>query len=236
MPRVILHGELAEKFNNEYRLDVASPKEAIRALCCLVPNFKNTFADGAYYIYVEENEIINIDESNIDFNSRGDIHIVPEVVGAKKGGLGKVLMGIALIGLAVFTAGAGAGFAVQAFAGIGLSGNAAITATGLAISAMTNAGIALALGGAAQMLAPKVQNNTDAADKQQSYLFNGSDTNIANGSCVPLVYGRVLAAGYPITFDISNEETNNETADTTYNSATGGWKKTIGDQLGIDIP
>jgi hypothetical protein len=40
--------------------------------------------------------------------------------------------------------------------------------------------------------------------------------NIQNGSCVPLIYGEVLAAGFPISVDISDAETNLVTGDSTY--------------------
>jgi predicted phage tail protein len=40
MANVFLHGELADKFNTQYQLNVQSPKEAVRALCVMVPKFK----------------------------------------------------------------------------------------------------------------------------------------------------------------------------------------------------
>jgi predicted phage tail protein len=36
-------------------------------------------------------ETLNIDEDNFHLAINGDIHIIPEIVGAKKAGLGKVL-------------------------------------------------------------------------------------------------------------------------------------------------
>jgi predicted phage tail protein len=223
MANVILHGELAEKFNNQYQLDVQSPKEAVRALCIMVPKFKETFAEGSYYVFVENREQINIDEDNFDLAINGDIHIMPEIVGAKKAGLGKVLAGIALIGLSVVTGGA----AAAAWA-VGAS-TASINALAIvgAISTISmNIGISLMLGGAASLLSPKQNNNASDVDKQQSYLFDGSDINIQNGSCVPLIYGEVLAAGFPISVDISDAETNLVTGDTTYDTSIGGFNYT----------
>jgi predicted phage tail protein len=224
MSRIILHGELAEKFNNEYRLNVKSPSEALRALCLMVPKFKETFAEGSYYIYIDDKELINIDEENFTFNSTGDIHFLPEIVGAKKHGLGKVLAGLALVAL-TFVPGVNVAV-LGAVSTIGLDGAALMAAQGLVMHTLFNVGMALALGGAAQMLAPKPKNDSTAAQKNQSFIFNGADLNIQNGSAVPIIVGEVLAAGFPISQEITDAETSVVTSDPTYNTSVGGWSQT----------
>lgn len=221
MAKIILYGELAEKFSPEYRLDVSSPKDGLRALCVMVPGFQEAFSEGSYYIYVDDGTIFNIDEESFSFNIKsGDIHVLPEVIGAKRnGGLGKALIGIAMIGL-MFVPGINT-VVLGAVSHLGLEGGALMAAHGIAMHAILNIGIALALGGAAQMLSPK-QN---ATVRKQSYLFNASDSNISNGSCVPLIYGEVLAAGFPISADISNAESMTTTTDSSYNAAIGGWNR-----------
>jgi predicted phage tail protein len=220
MATIKLYGELAEKFNNEYKLDVSSPKEAVRALCLMVPNFKKTFSEGNYFLYTETNELEVVDENNFDFASKGDIHIVPEIMGAK-GGLGKIVAGIALIGLTFIP---GANVAVLgALAATPLQGGALMAAQGLVMAAATNLGFALILGGAAMILAPKVKSNSEAADKQQSYIFDGSDINIQNGAPVPIVYGEVLAATYPISVEVTDVQAAPYNPDVGYNGATGAW-------------
>ena len=231
MAAVKLYGDLAEKFNDEYKLDVHSPKEAVRALSVMVPKFKETFKDGTYYIYVENNEHINIDEDNFHLRIPGTIHILPEVVGAKKSGLGKVLLGIAMIAFVPLTG----GLSLSSFIGAAGAGQAALlgthaaatTAIGLANAAITNVGWALALGGAISLLSPKVKNSSSSAEKEKSGIFSGGATaTLANGVAVPLVYGEYLAVGQPISFEISEAATNYVTSSTDYNNSVGGWNFT----------
>lgn len=230
MAVIKLYGDLAEKFRDEYRLDVNSPHEAVRALSVMVPNFRNTFKEGGYYIYVENNEHINIDEHNFHLRTPGTIHILPEVIGAKKSGLGKVLLGIAMIAFVPLTG----GLSLANFIGAAGAGQAALlgthaaatTAIGLANTAITNLGWALAIGGAVSMLSPKVKNSS-SAEKEASGVFSGGATaTLANGVAVPLIYGEYLAVGQPISFEISDATTNYVTSSTDYNTSVGGWNFT----------
>lgn len=222
MTKIVLHGELAEKFHNEYDLDVSSAKGAIRALSLMVPEFKSTLQNGSYYLHYEDNgEFFDIDETNFDFHHGKTLHIVPEVLGAK-GGIGKIIAGIALIGL-TFIPGANVAVLGALSAIPGLGGSALMAAQGLVMAAATKIGTALILGGAAMMLSPKVKNNSTAADSQQSYIFDGSDINIQNGAPVPIIYGEVLAAGFPISVDVTDAETNVTTGNTDYDFAIGGF-------------
>lgn len=231
MSVIKLYGELAEKFNDQYRLDVNSPHEAVRALSIMVPNFKNTFKEGGYYIYVESNEHVNIDEDNFHLRIPGTIHILPEVVGAKKSGLGKVLLGIAMIAFVPVTG----GLSLSSFIGASAAGEAALlgthaaatTAIGLANAAVTNLGWALAIGGAVSMLSPKVKNSSSSAEKEASGVFSGgASATLANGVAVPLIYGEYLAVGQPVSFEISDAATNYVTSSTDYNTSVGGWNFT----------
>lgn len=224
MAKVVLHGELAEKFRDEYNLDVKSPNEAVRCLCLMVPGFKNTFKEGAYYLYVaNDKDIFNIDEDNVRMSVPGDIHIMPEIVGSKKKGLGKALFGIALIGLA-FVPGVNLAIASAAY-GITGSVGATFAAAGLIHSALVTVGLGLALGGASALLSPKVKASSDE-DKNQSFLFHGSDVNIDNGSCVPIIYGEVLAGGFVISQEVQNADINVVTGDAGYDASIGGWTYT----------
>jgi predicted phage tail protein len=219
MASVVLHGELAERFGNRYNLSVSSPAEAVRALCLMVPNFRESFSEGGYYLYVDDPQKLNIDEESFILNIHGDIHILPEVAGAKNKGLGKLLMGVALIGLA-FVPGVNVAL-VGALQGLGYTGGA-VAAHALVFHAFAQVGLALALGGASALLAPKQKVN-DKSSTTQSYLINGSDSNIQNGSCVPLIYGEVLAAGFPISQEISDATSGIASTDPSYNSTVGDW-------------
>lgn len=219
MARVVLHGALKEKFNPEYNLSVQSAGEAIKALSFMVPGFKDAIMEGSYFVYAEDEEHINIDEDNFHLAVPGSIHIMPEVVGAKKKGLGKILLGVAMIGLTF----AGAGmFAFQAASAAGMGVGAAATVANISTYALMNVGIALTLGGATQLLSPKIKNSPDA-EKDASGILQGQETTLANGSAVPLIYGEILAVGVPVSFEVSDATSNYVTNDPGYNSSVGGW-------------
>lgn len=230
MPKVVLHGELAEKFNPEYTLNIKSPNEAVRALCNLLPGFTDTLKQGSYYVYVMSDEQININEENFNLNIDGDVHIMPEIVGAKKHGLGKVLMGIALVAIAFIPGGQFVSLAAWGAEGAAAGSAAAITATAveLGFHALATIGLSMALGGAAQLLSPKTKN--DSATKDQSFLMQGSDVGILNSSAVPLVYGEVLAGVLVVSQEITDaaptDQTNNNLTTTDpirYDATTGWW-------------
>jgi len=42
--QIYLHGVLKQKFGEVYSLDVETPLEAVRALCCVIKDFKDEFA------------------------------------------------------------------------------------------------------------------------------------------------------------------------------------------------
>jgi predicted phage tail protein len=201
MTSIVLHGELKEKFRDQYDLDVQSPREAVRALCSLVPNFKNTLSVGNYFVYVQtKDEIYECDEETLSINLPGEIHIVPEIIGAKKG-LGKIVAGLTLIAASLF---------------LGPS---------IFSTILFNVGVTLTLQGASMMLAPKVKPSP-SEERQESYITDGSDLNIQNGQVVPVIYGEVLADGFPISIDISDSEVNVVTEDTDFNLQVGSWTKT----------
>lgn len=223
MTKVILHGALKNKFHNEYNLSVQSPSEAVRALCNMVPGFKDELSNGAYYVFVESNEHINVDEDTFQLAIPGDINIMPEVVGSKKGGLGKVLMGVAMIGLSVFTAGAAVPFIAGLSGSAGISFMASATIHGLVTAAFMNVGIGLIIGGATQLLSPKAKASSPA-EQEKSGILSGQEGTLANGSVVPLVYGEILATGIPVSFEISDAASNYVTGDLAYNESVGVWQ------------
>lgn len=227
MTKVVLHGELGTKFNKEYKLAVDSPIEAIRALSALVPNFKEEFQKGNYYLYLgDKSDRINLDEDNVKLKSNLPIHIVPEVVGAKDKGVGKLLAGIALIGVAFIPGLNAAVFgALQGLAG-GIAGGQGVLAAHavaqVSASAAFFGGLQLALGGAAQMMAPKVGSS------KESNLFSGAPDSVTEGTPVPLVYGDYLAIGYPVSFELINgmnahSSVNGNTGGGGASGDTGGW-------------
>lgn len=210
---IVLHGKLATLHTEPtVSFDVDTVAEAIRACCFQIKGFEEALKEGSYHISLNENEADNdVDATIAPFqlgNRVTSIHFVPVVAGAKRGGAGKVILGVAMIALAVVTWGSSLtlmGGAV-AVAGPGVS-----TAAGLVISSSTIAslGVSMVLGGVAQLLTPQVSsgNSTDfeAVDERASFLFNGPVNASAQGAPVPLVYGRMRVGTHVVSTGLVTE-------------------------------
>ena len=97
--KVKLYGELAD-FIGHKELDavINSTADAIRFLVTNFPKLEAHMADRYYQVLVDDYEIGEEDIHNPIGQS--DISIVPVIIGAG-GGLGKTLLGVALIGFSI---------------------------------------------------------------------------------------------------------------------------------------
>lgn len=232
MTTVILHGQLAKKFGKRFDLEISSPLEGIRALSTLKQGFDEQFRDGSYYIYTQSNKTRTyLTEDTVKLSTKDEIHIVPSVSGGKSKGTGKLIAGVALMGVAfipglnaaVFGALAG----VAAPSGVGSAALHATLASVASVSAKAAflGGLTTALGGASQLIAPKI------GEEKESSLFSGTPESVTEGAAVPLVYGDYLAIGYPVTFELVTGLNNYSTLGTTggggngsgSGGTTGGW-------------
>lgn len=210
MKKVILYGRLAEEFGPSFDLDVGSPAEAVRALECNFPGFFASIREGHYRVgYDVENGIMEPDEL-VMVGDNPEIHIEPVVVGAKKKGIFGIILGIVIIGAAIYfapAAGAGA-------AGSGSVAGANLTATfqvfGITISYADVAlfGLSMALQGLAGLLTPtpQVPGTPEKPDGRPSFLFSGPINTAEQGGPVPLVYGQVRTGSTVISAGLLNEQ------------------------------
>ncbi|HFF1654959.1 tail assembly protein [Providencia vermicola] len=169
-----LYGQLGTLFGREHKLAINSPREAIKALSVLYEGFEQFLANahlkGLEFAVFKGKRNITEDELHLD--TCEDIRIAPVVKGSKRGGFFQTVLGIAMIGLAVWN---------PAF---------------LAMSATTNSalmlgGAAMAIGGVVQMLSPQPRGLSirQDADNKPSYAFGGAVNTTAQGNPVPLLYG-----------------------------------------------
>ncbi|MGA2079565.1 MAG: hypothetical protein ABSH53_02960 [Holophaga sp.] len=171
---VKLRGHLGGKFGSmTRRLDVRSPREAIEALCCTVPGFRDALRATRVKILVR-NEPITLEEFSQP-SGRGEIRIVPVPRGSKDVGV-QMLEGAALIAFSVFVPGPWS-------------------------PTMMSIGVALELGGVAQLLngAPSAPAATN------SYLFSNAQNTIAQGIPVPVFYGQMTIVPPLISEGIDTE-------------------------------
>lgn len=211
MHLVHLHGRLA-KYGGPYRLKVGSAAEAVHALGCQLKGFAQEFDDGWFRVIrgdLRNGLELDLELCTFKF-SKGDYHIVPVPRGAGKGkGIGKIVVGVALIAASIFTAGT----AAAAGAGLAASMSAeAFTIAGFSVSygAIASFGATMVLGGVSQLLtsAPKVNDygSRNAADSRPSFVFTGPVNVTEQGGPVPLVYGKCRVGSIVVSAGLRAEQ------------------------------
>ena len=188
MARVCLHGDL-QRFGRRFSLSIKTGAEAIYALAMQIPGFRQRMNDGWYQIRIAGQDV---DETSLSARLHEPlpdgaiIHIVPRIAGAKSGGFFQTVLGAALV-------------------------VASIWMPGLSIAAsniMFSLGASMALGGVAQMLAPKAKTpsikQTDNG-KQNTY-FSSLDNLVAQGNALPVLYGEMLVGSRTISQEISTRD------------------------------
>ena len=193
MKTIKLYGELAEKFGKEFKLAVKTPAEAIRALCLQLGGFRQhleKYSEPGYVVRVGKDardaEELTAPSSNLEI-----IRIIPVVAGASA--VGRIILGIALIAVAIYAPWAAT----------------ALGATGATVgTVMIGIGVSLTLGGIAELLAPsppKTDGNT-APEATPSYLFDGPVNTMGAGYAVPVGYGELLVGSHVISAELYSVE------------------------------
>lgn len=187
---VLLYGHLGRKYGQRWVFDIGSPAEAVRALRANCKGFEEAVIGykPGYHVFVGKENIGK--EDLIAPSGKEVIKIVPVVAGAGFGDFFKIIVGIALI---YFTWGAAASLAP------GATPTMAASLLGAGGSAfVSQLGVALVLSGVSSLLAP---NPTEEKKNKPAHAFDGAQNTIAQGTPVPLGYGRmrvgsaVLSAG-----------------------------------------
>jgi predicted phage tail protein len=200
---IFLHGKLKARFPGPFPLAVASVQEAVRALSANLPGFRAALAEGAYRIVAgprKGGEVLSEDMLGFHLAPGRPIHIVPVVGGRKRGGLGKTILGIALIGVATI-ASSGTFGAIAGASGM---------FSGLSWGTVAIMGAALTFGGIAQMLTPvpKTPNMAgyERPEDRPSFLLGGQVNTTLQGNPIPIVGGRMLIGGLVISAGIYTEK------------------------------
>jgi predicted phage tail protein len=238
---VYLYGSLGREFGWRHRFDVATLPEAVMALSANYPTFRPKFYSGPAYSFVKgatrrAGSPLAPIELKLQLGPH-DIHIIPAAYGQKGGkGIGKIVLGIAMVAFAVVTAGAGlaadgailAGTAAEVGAdGAMLTG--AITAAGtggllgaggislgalgtLSYASIASTGAMMALSGVSQLLAPTPQAAPNASmganspDARASFIYNGPTNTTEQGGPVPILYGEMRIGSVLISAVSSAED------------------------------
>ena len=200
---VRLLGELGQRYGVEHRYtNLRTPAEAIKLLCINHPELQQELITahehGIGYRVIQAEADLDYPDLRLPIGQH-DLIVAPVIAGSG-GGVGRILIGVALVAGAFFTGGAT----------IGLLGLAAPVAVSTAIGAI---GASLILGGVSQLLSPQPtignlgsnrlgsgdslstdgpQSITRGTDGRQSYAYTGAANTVGVGATIPVAYGEVL--------------------------------------------
>lgn len=209
---VYLHGAVGRRYGRHFRLDVASPGEAVRALITLRPGLRQNLRVGYWRVVVGAPHVANsieLEHLNMRMGNQ-PLHLVP-ATSASGGGLGKVAAGVALVGATVLTAGLAAPAGVGIFAALGAP---IISGIGITYGTVALLGASMALGGLSTLLTstPAVQQANQSTNLAQrpadrpSFLFNGVTNISQQGVPVPLVFGKHLVGSVVVFAGLNAED------------------------------
>jgi len=210
--------ELLGKTRFEFVAD--TPAQAMRALLVNFPQLEqwliNSEKNGvAYRVTVGKQKIHEQDVSGmlLPWSEQDVFSIAPVMTGAGRGA-GTFLLGAALIGVAIFSAGAGLSLAAGGFTttGVAASGAIGVIAPGFAAASSLaaiagNIGIGLMLTGVAQMLSP-VPKPPREASKLESNSFSAIQQTVRQGVPVPIAYGRVFVGSAVVSAGLDVDQVN----------------------------
>ena len=196
-----LYGQLAEFIGHkEFEIKVNSVSQAVSFLIHNFPEVERFMGPRYYQVKVGS---YDIDENELSYPvGQEDIHFIPAISGAGRG-MGKVLLGAALIGGAfLFTPLTMGSF----FSPIVAPGSfaAAMPLTKAAIGI----GAALVLSGVSDMLfpLPEPQKFNSEEDPQLSFNFSGVQNTSRAGTPVPIVYGEIITGSVVISAAIDTNQ------------------------------
>jgi len=201
---VRLLGDLGQRYGVEHKYtNLRTPAEAIKLLCINHPELQRELITahehGIGYRVIQADTDLDYPDLGLPIGQH-DLIVAPVIAGSGGGGVGRILIGAALVAGAFFTGGAT----------IGLLGLAAPVAVSTAIGAI---GASLILGGVSQLLSPQPtignlgsnrlgsgdslstdgpQSVTRGTDGRQSYAYTGAANTVGVGATIPVAYGEVL--------------------------------------------
>lgn len=171
-----LHGALGRDFGTTWKLEVATVRQAINAICAMKPKFRAAVLalDKTGMVFRVRTKTEDLIEHQLPMRlaDGSRVDIIPIVRGASAGV--RFVIGVILVVVGVIFSETGAGaFAIKL-------------------------GIMLMVGSVAEMLAPH-PTKEKTADDIKSWTINGPLNTTDQGNPVPVIYGEVLTGGVPIS-------------------------------------
>jgi predicted phage tail protein len=199
MVTIKLLGELGRRFGRQFRLAVKTPAEAMRALCMQIPEMRQYLLEsgekGINWRVVTEHPD-GLDEDQLLWPMSKRMVVAPQPAG--RGGVGKIIAGVALVAAAIL------------FAPAGLLAGGLFTLGAQAVPIVAGIGVSMIFGGVAELLTPtpKMPNvkgfggasssGRDVEQQKNAFTFDKSNANTMQGEVVPVLYGERILGNLPI--------------------------------------
>jgi len=193
--KIKLYGQLAEFIGHkEFEVQVDTVGKAVSFLIHNFPEVEAYMNPRFYQVKIGD---YSISKEEISYPiGREDIHFIPHIAGS--GSVGRIIGGIALVGIGIATGGAGFGL----FSKVGWAGATFGT------KALVIGGAALALGGVTDLLfpLPEPPEFSSSEDPQISFNFSGIQNTSRAGTPVPIVYGEIFTGSVVISAAVDTNQ------------------------------
>lgn len=202
---IYLHGSLKELFPEPFTLRASNIAEAFRGFCSQTKALNVPAGADRHEIC-----IAGINREDQLYDTSGvitEIHVTPALYGGGRGGgFFRIILGVALIGLAI------------AFpAGIGAAGSMFFMSS----SSMFWMGASMILGGLLSFFSPSPEADrggfsisTSREQNPEASKYLGAPRNTVKlGTRIPILYGRFRVYGHYLSFDIDAVDVNPNTGD-----------------------
>ena len=180
---IYLRGELGRLFGRTHRLAVASPAEAVRALCVICKGFRdflnNSEQHGLVYKVLVGKEPQTVDRLAMQHGKAKSYSFVPVLAGSKKAGAIQTIVGAVLVVVGAYF------------------GNPFLIKMGAALIA----------GGVIQMLTPipKTPGPQEKPENNPGAYFNGAVNTTQQGQGVGICYGNLIVGSAVIGVGVHAE-------------------------------
>lgn len=201
MVTIRLLGEAGRRFGRRFELAVKTPAEAMRALCVQIPGLRQYLMESGdkgvnWRVVTEHPDGLDEDQLLWPLSKRMVLAPLP----AGRGGVGKIVAGVALVAAAVL------------FAPAGLLAGGLFTFGAQAVPIVAGIGVSLLFGGVADLLTPTPKMPTvkgglgrssatggrNEIEQLNSFTFDKSNANTVQGDVVPVLYGERIIGSLPV--------------------------------------
>ena len=194
LTQVRLYGHLGREFGRVHNYDIETAAEVVSALNANHPGFRHHLlqhAEPGYRVLVND-EPQTAERLALVVGVPSVIKIVPVIRGAGDGkGIGMIIGGVLLT---IASYGAAAGWFGAAIAGSSAWGAAATIGMGL--------GVGMAASGVSTLLSPQPKTadvEQKEAERKRAFTFSSSADTLAQGTPMPIRFGRQFIEGYPVS-------------------------------------